>query len=123
VDAPRQTGAFSPRLPRAGVGDGAEYRRDDGGLGVPYGDPAGAQLRARGMHERHQIPRCQSAGTSVRNAPAAWPRSTSGSSRPSVDVERTLKPGRYVLVSFYAGTGATAKPDIYRELLAATKVR
>ena len=40
-----------------------------------------------------------------------------------IRVERTLKPGRYVLVSFYAGTGATAKPDIYRGLLTATKVR
>ena len=40
-----------------------------------------------------------------------------------VDVETTLKPGRYVLASFYAGSGANAKPDIYRGLLATARVR
>ena len=41
----------------------------------------------------------------------------------NVGVERKLKPGRYVIVSFYAGTGVNAKPDIYRGLVTTTKVR
>ncbi len=40
-----------------------------------------------------------------------------------VDVETRLKAGRYVIVSFYAGSGASAKPDIYRGLLATARVR
>jgi hypothetical protein len=40
-----------------------------------------------------------------------------------VEVERRLKPGRYVIVSFYAGTGVNAKPDIYRGLITTTRVR
>jgi hypothetical protein len=38
-------------------------------------------------------------------------------------VERTLKPGRYVLASFYAGEGSAAKPDIFRGLLTGAKAR
>ena len=40
-----------------------------------------------------------------------------------VEIERRLKPGRYIVVSFYAGSGVNAKPDIYRGLVTTTKVR
>ena len=40
-----------------------------------------------------------------------------------VDVETAFRPGRYVLVSFYAGSGANAKPDVHRGLLTSFKVR
>ena len=39
-----------------------------------------------------------------------------------VRVERRQKPGRSVIVSFYAGTGVNAAPDIYRGLLTTAKV-
>lgn len=39
------------------------------------------------------------------------------------DVERPLAPGRYVVVSFHAGSGARAKPDILRGVAGSTRVR
>lgn len=38
-------------------------------------------------------------------------------------METAFKPGRYVLVSYYAGTGPNARPDIYRGLLTSFRVR
>lgn len=39
------------------------------------------------------------------------------------DVERRLAPGRYVVASFYSGSGRTARSDLRRGLFAATRVR
>lgn len=40
-----------------------------------------------------------------------------------VDVETHLKRGRYVVASFYAGSGQNARPDIHRGLVASFRVR
>ncbi len=94
------------------------------------------RIRNTGERPHHALAIRLSQGTTVAEAQRALKRGRSpeqvgtpfevsglisGGTR--VDVETQLKSGRYVLTSFYAGSGADAKPDIYRGLLTSFKVR
>lgn len=115
------------RITMTGKGFGiSEYLPRDGAVLVRNRDTRPHHVQAIRLPRRTSLAEAQIAlldGRAIERVGEPVDLAALMSGKTEVTVERRLKPGRYVVASFYAGTGANAKPDVHRGYLSAFKVR